>query len=337
MRRLIRYLPVYDPPFWRGQVIALVTLSVAITTRAAIDPFINSGLFFTFLFPAILIAGLFGGIWSAISTALLGGLLTAYIWIPPRLSMELTGDGIFRLALFWAVAAMMIFLTALVRVVLYRLATAEARAKTVASEMKHRIQNNLALVQALVRQTFRNPALSEAQKLKLLIDRLAALARAHDLMENFEEKEIGVERLVRKALEAFDLQQFVISGSPSIIIPQDHALSLMLLIHELATNAAKYGALSTSIGRVELSWIEEPTIGKVMLNWKERSGPPVHQPCRAGFGSRLLTAAFSQAEANAKIVYEPDGVRCTVAFSAFQVSQPEKQSPVDHQVTAPAA
>ena len=173
---------------------------VALAIRASIDPFIERGLYFTFLSPGILVAGLFGGIWSGATVALLGGLLSAYIWIPPQFVLALKSEGIFRLVMFFAFAAMIILVTSFVHVVLDRLANAEARAKTVASEMKHRVQNNLALVQAIVRQTFRNSDNpTEAQR--LLNDQLAALARAHDLMENFEENDLSAERLIRTALD----------------------------------------------------------------------------------------------------------------------------------------
>ena len=113
-------------------------------------------------------------------------------------------------------------------------------------------------------------------------------------MEHFEENELSAKRLIRTALEPFDFEQFVLAGSSSVVVREDFALSVMLLIHELATNAAKYGALSNSAGRVEISWAEEPTTRKVLLNWKERSGPPVTQPSRVSFSSRLLKAAFAQ-------------------------------------------
>jgi len=336
MRWLINYLPVYRRPFWRGQLIALVTVCVSLLIRASVDPFIERGLYFNFLFPSILIAGLFGGIWSGATTALLGGLLSAYIWIPPKFDIALTGEGIFRLVTFWALAVMMIVVTSFVHIVLDRLATAEARAKTVASEMKHRVQNNLTLVQAIVRQTFQNSEnLPQAQK--LLTARLAALTRAHELIE-LADKDISVEKLVGRALEPFDAAQFTLAGSSSAIVPQDFALSLMLLIHELATNAAKYGALSLPDGRVEIGWSEEPVARKVVLNWKERSGPPVVQPSRVGFGSRLLRAAFSSEGADASITYEPDGVRCTVAFVTIgQTSSDKVVAETVEQATAPAS
>lgn len=139
-------------------------------------------------------------------------------------------------------------------------------------------------------------------------------------MEHFEENELSAKRLIRTALEPFDFEQFVLAGSSSVVVREDFALSVMLLIHELATNAAKYGALSNSAGRVEISWAEEPTTRKVLLNWKERSGPPVTQPSRVSFSSRLLKAAFAQEGTSANIIYEPDGVRCSAVFVGTETS-----------------
>jgi two-component sensor histidine kinase len=90
------------------------------------------------------------------------------------------------------------------------------------------------------------------------------------------------------------LKQLTIVGS-TVTIPKNLAVSLVLLMHELATNAVKYGALSNPMGRVEISWMESPN-QKVRLDWKEQFGPPVNQPARIGFGTKLLRSAFAQQE-----------------------------------------
>ena len=314
MRWLINYLPVYRRPFWRGQLIALVTVCVSLLIRASVDPFIERGLYFNFLFPSILIAGLFGGIWSGATTALLGGLLSAYIWIPPKFDIAFTGEGIFRLVTFWALAAMMVVVTSFVHIVLDRLATAEVRAKTVASEMKHRVQNNLTLVQAIVRQTFQNSD-NLAQAQKLLTARLAALTRAHELIE-LADKDISMEKLVGRALEPFDAEQFSLAGPSSVIVPQDFALSLMLLIHELATNAAKYGALSRKRGNIEITWQVSGDIEKsVGLIWQERGGPTIKARASTGFGTKLIDHVISHdLDGRTKTDFDPTGLRWTIAF-----------------------
>jgi len=100
-----------------------------------------------------------------------------------------------------------------------------------------------------------------------------------------------------------------------------------LLLHELATNAIKYGALSTAAGRVEITW-QEVSPEKGCLIWKEQSGPAVVPPSRIGFGSKLLRAALPQGQGDASIAFEPDGVRCTISFpirSDGVASAPEEE------------
>ena len=317
MLGLIHLLPVFKQPFWRGQVVALIALFVALAMRASIDPFIPQGLYFNFLFPAVLVAGLFGGVWSGVTVGLVGGLLSAFIWIPPRLVVALTAEGIFRLVSFWVLASMMLVVTSFVHVVLDRLAVAEARAKTVASEMKHRVQNNLTLVQAIVRQTFRNSD-NLAQAQKLLTARLAALARAHDLMEDFTDQDIQLEKLIRTALEPFDLQQFVLAGPPSVIVPEDFVLPLLLLIHELATNAAKYGALSTPGGRVEVAWaIADDRPSRLELTWTEEGGPKVESLPKHGFGTELIERGIRfELQGEAELGVLDGGLHCRIVIPA---------------------
>jgi two-component sensor histidine kinase len=334
LRRLIPYLPQGERSFWKGQAIALVAVLAALTCRTMADQFVDQGLYFTFLFPAVLVAGLFGGTWSGISTAFFGALLIAYIWIPPRYSFELSGDGLFRLVSFWAVGSMVILLTAFVHTVLNKLAAAEHHAATTAREMQHRVQNALTLVQAIARQTFRtSDNLAGAQE--VFSARLAALGRAQALIDEGVDENVTVATLIKTALNPFDTGQFALSG-PTLFLPKDVGVSFALLLHELATNAIKYGALSSAAGRVEVTWQTE-TSERGCLIWKEQSGPAVIQPSRIGFGSKLLRAAFPEGRGDASIAFEPDGVRCTISFPirsdvverSFASSPEEEVQPLD--------
>jgi K+-sensing histidine kinase KdpD len=176
VQRAISYIPRGVRPFWRGQAIALAAAIVAVVIRAAIDPFVHDGLYFTFLFPAVFVAGLFGGTLAGITTAVVGGTVIAYVWVPPALSFRLHSDGIIRLVAFCFSAGLTLVLTSFVHRVLDKLAAAEKQAATLAGEMHHRLQNTLTLVQAIARQAFRNAStLQEARA--ILMERLAALAR----------------------------------------------------------------------------------------------------------------------------------------------------------------
>jgi two-component sensor histidine kinase len=104
--------------------------------------------------------------------------------------------------------------------------------------------------------------------------------------------------------------QFV-TGGPSLDLSPKQALALSLALHELATNAAKYGALSTSEGRVELRW--ETESGTLQLHWRESGGPEVVPPSRRGFGSRLLEGGlFRDLDGDTNLKFAPDGVCCSM-------------------------
>ena len=315
MQRVIPYLPRGARPFWRGQAIALASVVVAVACRAAVAPFVHEGLYFTLLFPAVLVAGLFGGVRSGVTAAALGGLVSGYVFVPPVYSLHMAGDGWFRLFAFWTSSGLVILLTAFIHAVLDRLAAAEDEAETVAREMRHRVQNTLTLVQAVAHQTFRTAAsLQDARE--ILMERLAALGRAQTLIGEGFDKDVSVQTLINMATGPFEADQFAIDGPP-LTLPREVAVSFALLIHELATNAAKHGALSSPRGKVEISWLEQ-SAEKGCLTWKERFGPEVVKPSRAGFGSKLLQTAFPRGKGDAAVEFEPDGVRCRINFPILQ-------------------
>jgi two-component sensor histidine kinase len=312
VQRVISYIPRGVRPFWRGQAIALAAAIVAVVIRAAIDPFVHDGLYFTFLFPAVFMAGLFGGTLAGITTAVVGGTVIAYAWVPPTFSLRVHSDGIIRLVAFCFSAGLTLVLTSFVHRVLDKLAAAEKQAATLAGEMHHRLQNTLTLVQAIAHQAFRNAnTLQEARA--ILMERLAALARAQNPMSEGFGQSVSVQSVVEEAIRPFEPGQFTVKGGPSLILFREEAVSLSLLVHELATNAAKHGALSNSEGRIEISWVEE-ALSKGCLNWKERFGPEVIEPSRSGFGSKLLATAFPEGKGDVAVSFEQDGVRCKMTF-----------------------
>jgi two-component sensor histidine kinase len=118
--------------------------------------------------------------------------------------------------------------------------------------------------------------------------------------------------LIDIATDPFETDRFAIGGPP-LVLSREVAVSFALLIYELATNAVKHGSLSCPQGRVEISWLEQSG-EKGCLTWKERFGPEVVKPSRAGFGSKLLQTAFAQGKGDATVEFEPDGVRCRISF-----------------------
>ncbi len=184
---------------------------------------------------------------------------------------------------------------------------AEEQRTLLINELNHRVKNTLATVQSLAMQTLRNTERSEDAR-ALFESRLTALSRAHDLLtaENWEGASLA--EVVHRALTPFDAggNRIRMQGSYVRLTPRQ-ALALSIALHELATNAAKYGALSGDWGYVDVRWSSAD--GMLRLTWTESEGPPVEQPTRAGFGSRLIQRSLAaELGGSAIIEYRRDGL-----------------------------
>ena len=178
------------------------------------------------------------------------------------------------------------------------------------NELNHRVKNTLTTVQSLAVQTLRN-ADGDKDALRRFESRLAALARAHDLLTHENMEGADLRSTVERALEPFrgDPERITWNG-PAARLSAKQALALSLALHELATNATKYGALSAVKGHVELVWanVESPEPLWV-LTWSEHDGPPVSTPNRQGFGSRLITRSLEHdLGAKAEVQFRTEGV-----------------------------
>lgn len=185
-------------------------------------------------------------------------------------------------------------------------------------ELNHRVKNSLAMVQAIAHQSLRGAESVEKARHSFGA-RLAALARAHDVLTQQSWVGADLREIVAGLVAAHDEDKtrFEISGPP-VSLPAKAALSLSMALHELATNAVKYGALSTDEGRVEVAWETTPaspsggSSSRLRLVWREYGGPPVRAPERQGFGRRLIERGLaSEVGGSARIAFEPTGVVCT--------------------------
>lgn len=198
---------------------------------------------------------------------------------------------------------------------------AEQRQRMLINELNHRVKNTLATVQSIAAQTLRAaPDLASARA--AFESRLLALAAAHDLLTIESWRGALLSEVVGSVMAPFEsLQrpQITRAGPPIWLRPQQ-ALALSMAIHELATNAVKYGALSSPDGRVAIVWdLDEAE--ELVLSWTEEGGPPVVAPSRSGFGSRLLQRSLPQElDAEAALTFAPDGVRWRVRFSLEAVA-----------------
>ncbi|MCG7360550.1 PAS domain S-box protein [Roseomonas sp. ACRSG] len=193
----------------------------------------------------------------------------------------------------------------------------EERCALLLRELDHRVKNTFATVQAVAAQTLRHagapPSLRDTFEARLL-----ALARSHEILARGGWDEAPLWEVVERTLEAYtadgEASRVSMNGPPVRLAP-NITVTLNLALHELATNAAKHGALSASGGHVEISWLLEHRVGDqrpvIVVLWRERRGPAVRPPERRGFGSLLLQQALP-GESGGEVVldFALEGVEC---------------------------
>lgn len=216
-----------------------------------------------------------------------------------------------------------------------RKAEENAREALVA-ELDHRVKNVLASVQSLAAQSARKTTSLDAF-LKTFAGRLDAMASAHTLLTATRWRGAEITNIAAAELGGLAPGQARWSG-PEIVLNPRATNSLTLALHELATNAVKYGALSTDTGRVEVSWKARPA-GGFDLTWVERGGPPVAQPERRGFGSTLLERVTGrELGGETRMEFRPDGVRVTIGADASALAaRPAQSEPVETKANAAPA
>lgn len=187
----------------------------------------------------------------------------------------------------------------------------QANQRLLLNEMSHRLKNIYALVQVIASQSLRDSGAGRAVQ-DALAARLHALAVSHELLVKHDWQSIDFEKLLTEQLSG--LSDRIHWDGPQIQIPANSATSMGLVLHELATNATKYGALSNSTGHIDLKWQKLHKDGKqqFQLVWAESGGPAVSEPEREGFGSQLIQKALANADVRRD--FRPSGLVCTIEF-----------------------
>ena len=191
---------------------------------------------------------------------------------------------------------------------------AQARQQVLTHELAHRIKNLLAMIAAIASQTLRSGTLETARG--AFLERIRALGNAHDVLLQTQWASASILEVLKNATAHLPEGRVLLNG-PDLALEPRKALSLSLAVNELGTNALKYGALSTDIGTVAMSWTlggrDAAGVSPFRWSWLESGGPTVEQPTRRGFGTflidRVLAADF---DGTVEIDYRPEGLIVTV-------------------------
>jgi two-component sensor histidine kinase len=321
-------VPALRPGTVGAYVFAVLCVGVAAALRMAIDPYVVGVQFITFI-PAVIITTLISGFSAGLLCVVLSVAAAAFFVMPPRLSFYVDHPGeVLALTLFVLVALSNVVLVAGTRYAVegYRklsqnLEQSEKHLHVVVGELQHRTRNLIAVVGAIANQTLLTSKTFDEFKATFL-DRLGVLARVQGLLFQMKEGErVTFDELLDSELSAKSayMGSVTLDGPKGIRLRSGSVQILALALHELVTNAVKYGALKQPNGHLTVRWWEETSeeSGKpwLHLDWKE-SGVEMTPLCAGtGHGRELIERALPyQFDAQTTFVLEADGVHCTISL-----------------------
>jgi two-component sensor histidine kinase len=261
---------------------------------------------FTTFYPVVLFATYVGGPRVGIFTSIAGGVVGWWAFLLPHVgffSIEIAGE--LELLTYAAACALIIWGADSYRRLAKRLREEERLRVLAVEELAHRLKNKIASIQSIISYQLRE----QPQLRDDIVARLVALSATDDLIMAAQGRGASLRAILSTELKPYGLARISIEG-PDIILSPTLALTMALIVHELATNAAKYGALSRPAGKLSVHWALADRI--LNLNWREAGGPPIGSPTHHGFGLRLLHRALEQFSGTVETTFEPDGFISTM-------------------------
>ena len=268
-------------------------------------------LVFAAYYPAVLFATYVGGATVGSFATVLSAVIAWWAFIPPRFAFfPLTPAVETKLLVFLFASALIIWGADHYRRLMRRLEDEEKFRKLAVEELAHRLKNKIATIQSIISFQLRD----SPQTRDAIVRRLVALSATDDLILATQGQGAGIRDILSAEVGPYDASRVSMAG-PDILLPPKLALTLALLTHELATNAAKHGALSCETGQLAICWSLSDE--QLSLEWRECDGPTVVTPLHRGFGMLLLSRALDQFGGAVETAFEPTGLICklSVAFT----------------------
>jgi two-component sensor histidine kinase len=314
--------------------IAIAAVAVATLLRLPMTGPLAGAAPFTIYDLAIIAVALVCGFWPSLLAVLLSVLGGWFLFLPPAFSFALESEKeIWTLTTF----ALVLSISAiLVSGLVANLLLSDERQQFLIQELKHRSKNLFAVVQAIAsRSLVEGQTIGEAKA--VLNGRLGALARAYKALTESSFCGASLNQILNQELSAF-AKQIRVAGK-DVLVNTPSAQNFALIIHELATNAIKYGALSCPEGQVhvECSIVGANRSGQFRFVWRESGGPPVSPPTRKGFGSAILFELAKSFASNVQANYAPDGFVYELQVPLSAIEAPQVKAPILPQADIEAA
>ena len=289
--------------------IALASLMLATAVRFVAGWSFSDLRFATYL-PAILATGLLAGVPAAVTVMTASILIVVWAFIPPYFAFKWL-DYTESATVIWSVFASLftIFFAQGCRLVLQRLRAREASNRVLVQELAHRGRNIFTVIEVILQKTLSD----DPERATALLGRFRAVRYANELLIAAADHPIDLRTLLLQEFAPYGERQVDARG-PQVDVDPEAARHLVLLFHELVTNAAKYGALSSPAGRILVRWHQNGS--GLILTWKEIGGPSVVVPTRHGFGTQLINVCTRALSGTFDPQFFPEGFACSITFTS---------------------
>lgn len=308
-KRRVNWQERISPSSAEAYVAAAIFVVLASLLRWSLGLISPDILPFPVYYPAVLFAAFLGGAGPGVFAVMFSGIIGWWAFMSPQFAFfPFTPAAQVSLLTHLFAALLIVWGADHYRRLAKRLADEETLRKLSVQELSHRLKNKVATIQAIVRLRSReHPQLG-----KEIIAGLDALMATDELIMATQGQGAGFREIVSAELSPYDISRVEING-PNVLLPPNLALIVALLIHELATNAAKYGALSSSTGKLLIRW--SLANAKLEVEWRESGGPIITTPTNRGFGTRLFSTALRQFGGTVEADFARTGLICKLALS----------------------
>jgi len=307
--RLARFSVHVRPFSTQAFLIALTALLAATALRFAAG-WSQSSLLLSVFLPAVLATGLFAGVFAASAVTLASGVVVWFVFVPRYFELApLTRDELSGFLIFLFAAAGTIAFTEFFRLILRQLHEKSRFNELLLRELQHRSRNTFAVIEVVVQKTLAH----DRENAHKLTGRIRSIVYANDLLTGVSQKMVTLQELLWQAFVPFGTDRFVPCG-PEVNVAPSAARHLILIFHELATNALKYGALSSGTGLVFVDWDYDGD--GIVLRWREDGGPRAVRPVKIGFGTKLIQFCAKALAGSIDDAFAEEGFRCQIQIGA---------------------
>lgn len=290
-----------------GFAFAIGCIVAAAVVRWLLGMWFGATLYFAAFFPAVILAALFAGFWPGMAALTLSVVVGIVLFVPSNLMAGLPVSFVSNLIIYVVAGLSTVWLGHLFRSAIRELQAEQTQRELILNEVEHRARNMGALGAAIVQFSLKD----DKDTATLINTRMRALQTTNDLITRAPKMEPDIEGIVRQELAPYDLARCSMRGG-SLPLRSDIARAAGLVIHELTTNAVKYGALSTSEGRVEIEWARHADA--IEIKWKESGGPKIDTPTRTGFGTKLIDTTVKGLSGTVEREFSESGFSCRLTF-----------------------